>query len=314
MTNDTAQSLTGQRRQPRQRIDGVLLLDKPLGISSQAAVTRAKTLLLAAKAGHTGTLDPMASGLLPICFGEATKFSHMLLNSNKTYAATIKLGVTTTTGDMEGAVTTRTAVSVTGEEIEVVLQHFRGNVMQTPPMYSALKHEGQPLYKYARAGRELTREPRPVTIVALDLVCLEGDELRIAVRCSKGTYIRVLAEDIGRELGCGACLASLRRTAVGEFQLDQGAVTLEDLQRLPPDERGVRLLPVDSLVATLPRIDLGQGQARQITAGQGIEWPEALAVGLARIYGPGRDFLGIVEIQAPCKIVARRLLAQKSSF
>lgn len=310
MTNDTAQSATAQRKQPRRRIDGVLLLDKPLGISSQAAVTRAKNLLLAAKAGHTGTLDPMAGGLLPICFGEATKFSHLLLNSDKAYAATVRLGVTTTTGDMEGEVTTSSDVRPTREEVEAVLRRFRGAIMQTPPMYSALKHEGQPLYKYARAGKELTRVPRPVNIIALDLVGLERDELRIKVECGKGTYIRVLAEDIGRELGCGACLTALRRTAVGEFQLEQGAVTLEDLQRLSEDDRETRLLPVDVLVAALPRIDLGPGQARQIVTGQGLEWPETLAAGLARIYGPGQDFLGVVEIQAPHRIVARRLLAQ----
>jgi len=310
VTNDTAQSATAQRKQPRRRIDGVLLLDKPLGISSQAAVTRAKNLLFAAKAGHTGTLDPMAGGLLPICFGEATKFSHLLLNSDKAYAATVRLGVTTTTGDMEGEVTTSSDVRPTREEVEAVLCRFRGAIMQTPPMYSALKHEGQPLYKYARAGKELTRVPRPVNIIALDLVGLERDELRIKVECGKGTYIRVLAEDIGRELGCGACLAALRRTAVGEFQLEQGAVTLEDLQRLSENDRETRLLPVDVLVAALPRIDLGPGQARQIVTGQGLEWPETLAAGLARIYGPGQDFLGVVEIQAPHRIVARRLLAQ----
>ena len=310
MTNGALRSTTAQDRPRRQRIDGVLLLDKPLGISSQTAVTRAKTLLLAAKAGHTGTLDPMASGLLPVCFGEATKFSQLLLDGDKTYAATIKLGVTTTTGDMEGAVTAQAGVSASHEQVEAALQRFRGDIMQTPPMYSALKHEGQPLYKYARAGKELARAPRPVSIVALDLVSFGGDELRITVRCSKGTYIRVLAEDIGRDLGCGACLAALRRTAVGEFHLDQGSVTLEELERLPQDGRRARLLPVDSLVAALPRIDLDPGQARQIVTGRGIDWPEALATGLARIYAPGRGFLGIVEIQAPSKMVVRRLLAQ----
>lgn len=310
MTNAAASSTTAQRRQPRRRIDGVLLLDKPLGISSQGAVTRAKHLLLGAKAGHTGTLDPMASGLLPICFGEATKFSHLLLNSDKAYAATVRLGVTTTTGDMEGEITARSDVRATREEIEAVLQRFRGEIMQTPPMYSALKHEGQPLYKYARAGKELTRAARPVRIIRLDLVGFERDELRIKVECGKGTYIRVLAEDIGRELGCGACLAALRRIAVGAFQLEHGAVTLEDLQRLAEDDRETQLLPVDVLVAALPRIDLGSSEARQIINGQGLEWPQALGSGLVRIYGPEQAFLGVAEIQAPHRIVARRLLAQ----
>ena len=303
-----------QGRPPRRRIDGVLLLDKPLGISSQTAVTRAKWLLLAAKAGHTGTLDPMATGLLPVCFGEATKFSHMLLEGDKTYAATIRLGVTTTTGDMEGEVTARVPVSATRDQVEAALQRFRGDIMQTPPMYSALKHEGQPLYKYARAGKELSRAPRPVRILALDLVSFRGDELGISVRCSKGTYIRVLAEDIGRELGCGACLAALRRTAVGAFLLDHGAVTLEELEPLPQDGREARLLPVDSLVAALPRLDLEPAQARQIVTGCGIDWPEAVAAGLARVYGPGGEFLGIVEIQAPSRVVARRLLRQPAGI
>ncbi len=309
MTNQLS-SPAARPRQPWRRIDGVLLLDKPLGISSQAAVTRAKYLLLAAKAGHTGTLDPMASGLLPICFGEATKFSHMLLNSDKSYSATVKLGVATTTGDMEGEVTVRADIRVAREEAESVLRRFQGDIMQTPPMYSALKHEGQPLYKHARAGRELARAPRPVRIMEIELVSLERDELKIRVKCGKGTYIRVLAEDIGRALGCGACLAALRRTAVGEFQLEQGAVTLEELQYLSQDEREARLLPVDVLVATLPRIDLGPAEMRQIVTGQEIEWPDAPDAGLARIYGPGRDFLGVVEIRAPYRIAARRLMAQ----
>ena len=299
------------QKRPRRRIDGVLLLDKPLGISSQTAVTRVKFLLQAAKAGHTGTLDPMATGLLPICFGDATKFSHMLLNSDKTYVATLQLGVTTTTGDLEGEVTARAAVHATRGDVEQVLPRFRGDIMQTPPMYSALKHMGRPLYSYARAGEELTREPRPVTIFSLEFLSFGGEELRIAVRCSKGTYIRVLAEDIGRDLGCGACLSALRRTVVGEFQLEQGGVSVDELQRQALDQREARLLPVDALVSPLPRLDLGPDQARHILSGRGIEWPDAVAVGLARAYGPGQDFIGVVEIQTPGRIVARRLLAQR---
>lgn len=294
----------------KRRIDGVLLLDKPLGITSQKAVTQARHLLLAAKAGHTGTLDPMASGLLPVCFGEATKFSHMLLDSDKSYSATIRLGLTTTTGDMEGEVTSRSAAEFSQLNIENVLQHFRGECMQVPPMYSALKHAGQPLYKYARAGQDIAREARPVKIIALNLVNLLGDELRITVTCSKGTYIRVLAEDIGRALGCGACLAALRRTAVGTFQLDQGAITLEALERTAADERFARLLPVDSLVAVLPRTNLDSEQARLIASGRAVEGICAESAGLTRIYGPGREFIGIAELQPPNRMIARRLLAQ----
>lgn len=300
----------GRRAQNRRRVDGVLLLDKPLGVTSQTAVTRARHLLMAAKAGHTGTLDPMASGLLPVCFGEATKFSHMLLDSDKTYAATVRLGVTTTTGDSEGEITGGSAAVFTLTEIEAVLQRFRGESLQVPPMYSALKHAGQPLYKYARAGREIPRAARPIKIAALDAVSLRGDELSITVTCSKGTYIRVLAEDIGGVLGCGACLAGLRRTAVGAFQLGRGALTLAELERTPPEARAACLLPVDALVAGLPRTDLDLQQARRIVAGQILEMPGQIPAGLTRIYGPGQEFLGIAELQLPHRLVARRLLAQ----
>lgn len=300
----------GRRAQNRRRVDGVLLLDKPLGVTSQTAVTRARHLLMAAKAGHTGTLDPMASGLLPVCFGEATKFSHMLLDSDKTYAATVRLGVTTTTGDSEGEITGGSAAVFTLTEIEAVLQRFRGESLQVPPMYSALKHAGQPLYKYARAGREIPRAARPIKIAALDAVSLRGDELSITVTCSKGTYIRVLAEDIGGVLGCGACLAGLRRTAVGAFQLGRGALTLAELEHTPPEARAACLLPVDALVAGLPRTDLDLQQARRIVAGQILEMPGQIPAGLTRIYGPGQEFLGIAELQLPHRLVARRLLAQ----
>lgn len=303
----------GRRAQNRRRVDGVLLLDKPLGVTSQAAVTRARHLLMAAKAGHTGTLDPMASGLLPVCFGEATKFSHMLLDSDKTYAATVRLGVTTTTGDSEGEITGGSAAIFTLTEIEAVLQHFRGESLQVPPMYSALKHAGQPLYKYARAGREIPRMARPIKIAALDAVSLQGNELGITVTCSKGTYIRVLAEDIGRVLGCGACLAGLRRTAVGAFRLGQDALALEELEQIPPDARAARLLPVDVLVAGLPRTDLDLQQARRIVAGQILELQGPTCAGLTRIYGPGQEFLGVAELQPPDRLVARRLLAQASA-
>lgn len=310
MTPKPGQSRPAPQKLPRRRVDGVLLLDKPLGISSQAAVSRVKRLLQAAKAGHTGTLDPMASGLLPVCFGDATKFSQMLLDSDKTYAATLKLGMTTATGDLEGEITAQTAVHAELDDIEQVLQRYRGNIMQTPHMYSALKHLGRPLYSYARAGEQLTRQPRPVTIFSLKILRFEGVELQVLVRCSKGTYIRVLAEDIGRDLGCGACLSALRRTTVGEFQLEPGGITVDALEGMALDQREAQLLPVDALVSPLPRLDLGQDQARHLQSGRAIDWPGALAAGLARAYGPGADFLGIVEIQAPARIVARRLLAQ----
>jgi len=220
-------------------MSGVLLLDKPAGITSQSAVSKAKRLFAATKAGHTGTLDPLATGLLPICFGEATKFSHLLLDADKTYAATVRLGVTTTTGDMEGTVTATAPAAFDRPVLEAVLKRFAGEILQTPPMYSAVKHAGKPLYKYARAGLKLARAPRRVCIRRIEFADFTRGEMRILVTCSKGTYIRVLAEDIGRELGCGACLAALRRTAVGGFNIN-ATVKLDALCDMAPDRRDAR--------------------------------------------------------------------------
>lgn len=292
----------------KRAISGVILLDKPTGITSQTAVTKAKRLFAAAKAGHTGTLDPMASGLLPICFGEATKFSHLLLDADKGYAATIKLGVTTSTGDMEGEVISTAPVEIEPARVEMVLHRFIGEILQTPPMYSAVKHAGKPLYKYARAGLDIARAGRQVRIGELDLEAMTHDELRIRLTCSKGTYVRVLAEDIGRELGCGGCLSALRRTAVGGFALG-AAVSLAKLHEMAPDERQAQLLPVDSLVATLPRLDLEAAQARRITTGVAVREAKILSPGMVRIYGPGRQYLGVAMVEASGAIVPFRLMA-----
>jgi len=285
-------------KKERRRLDGVLLLDKPHGITSQGAVSRAKRLLGAAKAGHTGTLDPMATGLLPLAFGEATKFAHSLLDADKAYVADVRLGVKTTTGDLEGEVVATCPVEVDGARLESVLQRFRGEIVQTPPMYSALKHQGKPLYEYARAGTEIAREPRPVSIHALDLERFEGDTLRISVSCSKGTYIRVLAEDIGEALGCGATLAALRRTAVGPFSVDV-AMTLEALEAVPADERAGVLLPAVALDAE---------QARRLGLGQSVTGL-ARGTGLVRVYGPAGAFLGVCEWSADGVLCPRRLVA-----
>ena len=290
-------------------LDGVVLFDKPFGITSNAAMQKVRRLFRAEKAGHTGTLDPMATGLLPVCLGEATKFSHLLLEADKTYAATILLGVTTRTGDLEGEVTARFKVQATCDEIEHVLKDFVGEILQTPPMYSAIKHAGQPLYKLARAGGEVPRAPRRVVIHSLTLLGREGDELKLSVSCSKGTYIRVLAEDIGRRLGCGACLSALRREGVGSFRLSQGAVTLEQLGQMAPAERNALLLPEDALVSSLPRLDLDAAGACRLRHGRSVERSEAHVAGLARIYGPSREFLGIGEVTAPGLIVPRRLVS-----
>jgi tRNA pseudouridine55 synthase len=298
------------RNTAKRAIDGVLLLDKPTGITSSTAVQNVRRLFSAAKAGHTGTLDPQATGLLPVCLGEATKFAHLLLDADKRYLAEVRLGLSTETGDLEGSVLARSDGRRTREEIEAALAHFRGPVQQIPPMYSAVKHGGQRLYRLARAGTEVAREPRGIFIHKLVLEAVKGDEITLSVTCSKGTYIRVLAEDIGKALGCGACLAALRREAVGGMTLSPGGVTLGQLEDLAPAQRDTLLLPPDALVATLPRLDLDATEAGRILRGQEVRHVRAGETGLARIYGPDKAFLGVVEVTSPGLILPRRLRAQ----
>jgi tRNA pseudouridine55 synthase len=302
-----------RQRAPRRDVHGVLLLDKPAGMSSHAALRAAQRLYGAAKAGHTGTLDPLATGLLPACFGDATRFSHLLLDSDKAYRAGVRLGMTTATGDLEGEVTGRAPVAVSREQVEAVMRRFLGVSMQVPPMYSAIKQDGEPLYKLARAGLEVPRAPRAVTIREISLLGMSGHELYLAVTCSKGTYIRVLAEDIGRELGCGACLSALRRTGVGAFALDRGALTLSELEAMAPAERDAALLPPDALLASLPQFDLDAEQARRLLQGQAVERAGVPGAGLARVYGPGRRFLGLAEVTGQGRVVPRRLLSQAAT-
>jgi tRNA pseudouridine55 synthase len=259
--------LQPKTKKPRFVIDGVLLLDKPVGFSSNDALIKAKRLLSAKKAGHTGTLDPFATGLLPLCFGEATKFSQDLLEADKCYETVVQLGVTTTTGDTEGAISRTVAVDVTVAQIEAVLATFRGPVAQVPPMYSALKRDGKPLYEYARAGITLEREARHITIHELTLLEYAAPMLRLRVTCSKGTYIRVLGEDIGNALGCGAHLQELRRIGVGALTLD-GCVTLDALTACPEAERTGLLLPVDALLRTFPAVYLPAELAQRFLQGQ----------------------------------------------
>ena len=298
------------RREPRRAVHGVLLLDKPAGVSSHAALRDAQRLYGAEKAGHTGTLDPLATGLLPACFGEATRFSHLLLDSDKGYRASVRLGMTTATGDLEGAVMSRSPVTASRQEVEAVLRRFEGEIMQVPPMYSAIKQGGEPLYKLARAGVDVPRAPRPVTIRNIELLAMDRDEIDLAVTCSKGTYIRVLAEDIGRALGCGGCLSALRRTRVGGFALEQGALTLPGLKAMTPAEREAMLLPPDALVSALPDLELDAGATRRLMHGQTLDRAGACGAGLIRVYGPGRRFLGLAEVTREGSVVPRRLLSQ----
>ncbi len=264
-------------RVPRRALDGVLLLDKPVGLSSNDALMAAKRLFLAKKAGHTGTLDPLASGLLPLCFGEATKFSQDLLEADKTYEATMRLGIRTSTGDAEGEVLeTRPFADVDEAIVAAALARFRGEIVQVPPMHSALKRDGKPLYEYARAGQVVEREGRAVTIRLLDLLDCALPDVTFRVTCSKGTYVRTLAEDIGETLGCGAHLVALRRTGVGALTLEH-AVTLDALSTMEPPARDAMLRPVDALLSTFAPIRLGQDEARRFQHGQRLPLAELSA-------------------------------------
>ena len=289
-------------------VDGVLLLDKPSGITSNGILQRAKRLLMASKAGHVGTLDPLASGLLPICFGEATKFSTDTFSANKSYEAEILLGSTTTTGDIEGEITSRNSVNVTADDIVDCVNGFTGPQLQMPPMYSALKRDGKALYTYARAGETVERTPRNITIHDITVLDVSTERFRISVSCSKGTYIRVLAEDIWRKLGCGATLSALRRTSVGQFLLEQ-AVTLAEIEETSPERRADSLLPLDCLVSGLPPLELGPDAARRIGMGQPTHTDSAGVQGLVRLYDYNQRFLGLGTLGPGGKLVAQRLVA-----
>ena len=304
-----------------QRIDGVVLLDKPYGMSSQGAVTAVKRLFNADKAGHTGTLDPMATGLLPVCLGEATKYSQDLLDADKAYHATLCFGIETDTGDAEGRVVSQKSTAEVLDDrmakslLEPILTKFSGEIEQIPPMYSALKRDGKPLYEYALSGIELERKPRSITIYALQLLDVRWPHVTIAIHCSKGTYIRVLAEDMGRALGYGAHLSALRRTKVGHLSLDH-ATQLDALQAHP-----TALLPVDALLQTLPELTVDDQQAKRLEMGQRV--PCALnrasqwANSLFRIYRSQalpQNFIGTADWRSgvlhPKRFIAQRLIQQ----
>lgn len=296
-----------QFRHQRRALDGVLLLDKSQGVTSNAALQTARRLLNAAKAGHTGTLDPMATGLLPLTFGEATKFSQMLLDADKEYEATVRLGIETDTGDAEGRPIAEAPVSVAENDVRTTLGRLTGEIEQIPPMYSALKRDGKPLYEYARAGIEVELAPRRVTIHALELLEFAGETFRIRVACSKGTYIRTLAIDLGRILGCGAHLSALRRTRIGPFAAGSGTVTLAELEAVPADERESLLAPADALVSHLPEVVLSAAQAAGLLQGRALVY-EGSERGLVRVYGDGR-FLGLGELGDDCRLLPKRLVA-----
>lgn len=292
----------------RRPVHGVLLLDKPLGLSSNDALQKAKWLLRAEKAGHTGTLDPMATGVLPLCFGAATKFSQLHLDADKSYEAVIRLGVRTATGDAEGEVIEERPVpALSRERLAEVQQQFTGALVQVPPMHSALKKGGKALYEYARAGQHVEREARSITVHALELEQLAADQIRLAARVSKGTYIRTLGEDIAAALGCGGHLASLRRTATGPFSLAQ-CVTLQQLEALDEPARLARLLPVEVLLAGHERVILGTDDAARFLSGlrRRGSWPDAA---LVAVFGDEpRALLGTAHAKAG-ELIPTRLLS-----
>ncbi|WP_434629147.1 tRNA pseudouridine(55) synthase TruB [Chromobacterium sp. CV08] len=300
-------------RSNRRRIDGVLLIDKPYDISSNNALQKARWLLNAAKAGHTGVLDPLATGLLPVCLGEATKFSSYLLDADKGYRATVKFGAVTTTGDIEGEVVSERPIAFDREALLAAMARFTGEISQVPPMYSALKHQGKPLYEYARAGIEVPREARQVVIRQLELVSFDGDTAVMDVLCSKGTYIRTLACDIGEALGCGAHLTGLRRTATGGFSLDE-SLPLADLERLDMAGREAKLLPADVLVAHFPQLELGDGEIGKFMHGQPVRFEQKCEkIQRFRVYQQStRRFVGLGEARGDGRLHPIRLLAEQA--
>ena len=297
-------------RAARRRVDGVLLLDKPAGRSSNAVLQHAKWLFAAQKAGHGGTLDPLASGLLPILFGEATKFAHGLLGARKTYVATVRFGIATATGDAEGEVVSERPVAFGRDELERVVARFVGTVMQVPPRHSALKFQGRSYYEYARTGIEIPRAPRPVEIDSIGIVEWSPPHAVLCVACGKGTYIRTLAEDIGAALESAAHLAALRRVATGPFTID-GAVGVEALEALDDAARDRLLLPAHAALAGLPRVVVDAAAARGLGEGRAVAAPPEGAGGRCACFSAAGDFIGLVEVRGPALHPVRLVRAEE---
>jgi len=307
--------IVGRRHPGGRNVTGILLLDKPVGITSNEALQRVKRIYRAAKAGHTGSLDPLATGLLPICLGAATKFSAFLLDADKRYRVRVRLGVTTTTADAEGEVLERReVVGLDTAQIEGALAQFRGEIDQLPPMYSAVKHGGERLYKLARQGLEVERQPRRIQIFSLEILAVDLPEIELDVHCTKGTYVRTLAEDIGRELGCGGHVSALRRTGVGPYdETSVEFVTLEQLRELAELEGAATrldalLLPLDSALGHWPAVRLSADAAFYLQQGQAVLVPQAPTEGLVRLFDGSQRFLGVGEILDDGKVQPKRLI------
>jgi len=303
----------GRRRAQGRNISGILLLDKPLGLSSNGALQRVKHLYRAAKAGHTGSLDPLATGLLPVCLGSATKISAFLLDADKRYRVRVRLGETTTTADAEGEVI-RTAPTdgITQAAVTAALGSFLGTISQLPPMYSAVKHQGERLYKLARQGIEVERQPREITIFGIELLDMALPEVEFDVHCSKGTYVRTLAEDLGDMLGCGGHVVALRRTGVGPYLESAGPlVTMAQLEALGEEDYGAMdalLLPQDSALGHWPEVRLSEDACFYLRQGQAVLVPRAPTQGLVRLYDPSARFVGVGEILDDGMVQPKRLL------
>jgi len=297
------------RRKKGRPISGVLLLNKPQGLSSNSALQKVKRLFNAQKAGHTGALDPLATGMLPLCFGEATKFSQFLLDSDKSYRVIGKLGVRTDTSDSTGEVVDTKTVKVSKKQLEKALEQFRGDIMQTPSMFSALKHNGQPLYKYARKGIEIERPARPITVYKLDLIRFDNDEVELEIECSKGTYIRTIIDDLGQLLGCGAHVTLLHRNFVADYPVDQ-MLTLEQLEEDREKELSLDhyLLPVDSPIMYLDAATLDHESADYFSHGQAINYPNLEEGDLLRVYDEADRFLGVAEVDGEDMLAPKRLV------
>jgi len=304
----------GYRRKQGRNVSGILLLDKPRGLTSNEALQRVKRFFKAAKAGHTGSLDPLATGLLPICLGGATKFSAFLLDADKSYRVRVRLGVTTTTADTEGAILAEAPVEGVSEpDLRAVLARFLGPIKQMPPMYSAVKHQGERLYKLARRGIEVERTPRRVDILQLELRGFEPPEFEMDVHCSKGTYIRTLAADLGEALGCGGHVTGLRRTGVGPYvESEAHFVTLDAVEQRArtegPAALDALLLPLESALDRWTAVALSEDAAFYLRQGQAVVVPQAPTQGLVRLYDPSRRLIGVGCILDDGKVQPKRLL------
>ena len=292
-------------------VDGLLLIDKPLGLSSNQALSKIKFLFSPKKVGHTGTLDPMATGLLPICLGEATKFSSYLLNADKTYVGLIRLGYKSSTGDKEGEIIKQEFDKIPSKSVvKTILKNFIGPIDQLPPMFSALKHKGKPLYLYAREGINIPRPKRKILIHEIELLDYQGDELRLKIKCSKGTYIRTLAEDIGDKLNVGAYLLELNRTGIGSLSIDS-AVKIEQIEEIKEQERVKLLLPVDELLSSFQKLILNCNDTTAIKDGKIID-QSGKTPGFYRLYEVKNEFIGLGEIDKIGKLKAKRLISLKN--